>query len=127
MRALDLSTITSTESTLKRGILMARIKGGAFHLRAIFIFYLQRMNIFQQTQMHSEKDGFYADLTGAELIDQQGASLRVFPAVEAVQLCGHLVQLFISVVELGQELRVRPLHRNTSRHDIDIFNAGTIL
>lgn len=68
--------------------------------------------------------GFYADLTGAELIDQQGTSLRVFPAVEAVQLCGHLVQLFISVVELGQELRVRPLHRNTTRHDRDIFNAG---
>lgn len=56
MRAVDLSTITSTESTLKGGILMARIKGGAFHLRAIFMFCLQRMNIFQRTQMYSEKD-----------------------------------------------------------------------
>lgn len=57
----------------------------------------------------------FADLTGTELVDEQGASLRVFPAVEAVQLCGHLVQLLISVVELGQELSVRPLHKNTNR------------
>lgn len=55
------------------------------------------------------------DLTGSELVDQQGASLGVLPAVEAVQLSGHLVELFISVVELCQELRVRPLHRNTWR------------
>lgn len=52
-----------------------------------------------------------ADLTGPELVDQQGASLRVLPSIEAVQLRGHLVQLFIGVVELGQELRVRPLRR----------------
>lgn len=58
---------------------------------------------------------FSADLTGSELVDQQGASLGVLPAIKAVQLGGHLVQFFIGVVELGQELRVRPLHRNTSR------------
>lgn len=56
------------------------------------------------------------NLTGTELVDQQGTSLRVLPAVEAVQLSGHLVQLFISVVELGQELGVRPLHRNIKRY-----------
>lgn len=59
-----------------------------------------------------------ADLTGSELVDQQGTSLRVLPAVEAVQLSGHLVQLFISVVELGQELRVRPLQGNTRKFSI---------
>lgn len=57
----------------------------------------------------------FADLTGAKLVDQQGASLGVFPAVECVQLCGHLVQLLISVVELGQELGVCPLHKNINR------------
>lgn len=52
------------------------------------------------------------DLTGAELVDQQRASLRVLPAVEAVQLSGHLIQLFVGVVELSQELRVCPLHKH---------------
>lgn len=56
-----------------------------------------------------------ADLTGSELVDQQGTSLRVLPSVKAVQLSGHLVQLFIGIVELCQELRVRPLQRNTRR------------
>lgn len=65
-----------------------------------------------------------ANLTRAELVDQQGTSLRVFPAVEAVQLSGHLIQLFISVVELGQELRVRPLHRNRERQKEVIYNTG---
>lgn len=65
-----------------------------------------------------------ADLTRSELVDQQGTSLRVFPAIEAIQLSGYLIQLFVSVVELGQELRVRPLHRNTQRHKEVIFNAG---
>lgn len=125
-RAAESLSITWTESTLKRGMSMARLKGDAFHFRAIFMFYLQRANLFQQAQKHSGRpdDGrgkqacvcaSSADLTGAKLVDQQGASLRVFPAVEAVQLRGHLVQLLISVVELGQELRVRPLHRNTNR------------
>lgn len=104
---------------------MARLKGDASHFRAIFMFYLQRAesispssNAFWGThdrQRKQEPFCFLADLTGAELVDQQGASLRVFPAVEAVQLCGHLVQLLISVVELGQELSVRPLHRNINR------------
>lgn len=120
-RAVESLSITFTESTLKRGILMARLKGDA-----IFMFYLQRVNLFQQAQTRSGRpdDGrrkqvcvsaSFTDLTGAKLVDQQGASLRVFPAVEAVQLCGNLVQLLISVVELGQELSVRPLHRNTNR------------
>lgn len=56
-----------------------------------------------------------ANLTGSELVDQQGTSLRVLPAVKTIQLCGHLVQLFIGVIELGQELRVCPLHRNTKQ------------
>lgn len=56
------------------------------------------------------------DLTGSELVDQEGTPLRVLPAVQAVQFSGHLVQLFISVVELGQELRVCPLHRNNTKH-----------
>lgn len=65
------------------------------------------------------------DLTRSELVDQQGTSLRVLPAVEAIQLGGHLIQLFISVVELGQELRVRPLHGNTKRHKEVIFSTRT--
>lgn len=52
------------------------------------------------------------DLTGAELVDQQRASLRVLSAVEAVQLSGHLIQLFVGVVELSQELRVCPLRKH---------------
>lgn len=65
-----------------------------------------------------------ADLTRSELVDQQCTSLRVFPAVEAVQLSGHLIQLLVSVVELGQELRVRPLHTNTKRNKEVVFIAG---
>lgn len=68
-----------------------------------------------------------ADLTRSELVDQQGTSLRFFPAIEAVQLSGHLIQLIISVVELGQELRVRPLHTNKKRHNKVILNAVTAI
>lgn len=106
-------------------VLIARLKEDRFHFRATFMFYLQRVNLFQQAQTQSgwiDDDELlkallsasFADLTGAKLVDQQGASLRVFPAVEAVQLCGHLVQLLIGVVELGQELSVCPLHKNTN-------------
>lgn len=50
-------------------------------------------------------------LTGSELVDQQSTPLRVLPAIQAVQFCGHLVEFLISIVELGQELRVCPLQR----------------
>lgn len=68
-----------------------------------------------------------ADLTRPELVDQQGTSLRFFPAIEAVQLSGHLIQLFISVVELGQELRVGPLQTDKKRHNKVILNAVTAI
>lgn len=58
------------------------------------------------------------DLTGSELVDQQSTSLRVLPAVQAVQFSGHLVELLISVIELCQELRVRPLRRDTNKHEV---------
>lgn len=57
------------------------------------------------------------DLAGPELVDQQRASLRVLPAVQAVQLSGHLVELFVGIVELGQKLRVRPLFRGKHRQN----------
>lgn len=48
-------------------------------------------------------------LAGAELADEQRAPLRVLPPVQAVQLGSHLVQLLVRIVELGKQLRVRPL------------------
>lgn len=65
------------------------------------------------------------DLTGSELVDQQSTSLRVLPAIQAVQLSGHLVELLISVIELCQELRVRPLCRDTNKHEEVIFITVT--
>lgn len=50
-------------------------------------------------------------LAGAELADEQRAALGVLPPVQAVQLGGHLAQLLVRVVELCQQLRIRPLRR----------------
>ena len=60
-----------------------------------------------------------SDLAGPELVDQQRASLRVLPAVQTVQLHGHLVQLLVCIVELGQELGVRPLRRERRRGETE--------
>ena len=44
----------------------------------------------------------YSVLARSELINEQRASLRVLPAVKAVQLLRHRVKLLIAEVKLGQ-------------------------
>lgn len=66
-----------------------------------------------------------AHLAGAELADEQRAPLRVFPPVQAVQLGGHLVQLLVGIVELGEQLRVGPL-RETGTAGVGQAGGGWV-
>lgn len=56
-------------------------------------------------------DGQHLVLTLSQLIHQRGASLRLLPTIEGVQLAGYRVQGLVGVKELSQQTCVVPLQR----------------